>query len=93
MAERYCKNCGKRGVKSRGLCNACYLRWQRYGNCEYRRKEKTREKLIKAMTVQELASFLDAVADDAYESGRGNECNYPVGHQAWVDWLEKGGEF
>ena len=56
--ERICCNCGKNEIVSRGLCNACYLRWQRYGNCDYRRKKKTNADKIRAMTDEELANFL-----------------------------------
>ena len=39
--EQICSYCGKNEIKARGLCNACYIRWQRYGNCDYRRAKHT----------------------------------------------------
>ena len=89
MRVKFCKHCGKHEVKARGLCNACYLRWQRYGDCEYRKKRKTRLEKIRSMAIEELASFFDAIADDAYESREENKCNYPIGYQAWLNWLEE----
>ena len=74
--ERICCNCGKNEIVSRGLCNACYLRWQRYGNCDYRRKKKTNADKIRAMTVEELADWL-------IMNGDGSD------YQTWFDWLRE----
>lgn len=76
--EKICRYCGKNEVVSRGLCNACYLRWQRYGNCEYRRPKKTNADRIRSMSDAELAVWLYWKADG---SGKTKE--------QWLEWLRE----
>ena len=89
--DRVCAYCGKHEVKARGLCNACYIRLQRHGDCKYRR-HKTNADKIRAMTDEELAELFSqscdcghacCVIDDKHISCV-NGCT-----SAWLDWLKQ----
>ena len=92
-SNRVCAYCGKHEVKARGLCNACYIRLQRHGDCKYRR-HKTNADRIRAMTDEDLAKSLAEISDCvACETMFDMKCRchheFFSCWQAWLDWLKK----
>ena len=77
--KQICSYCGKNEIKARGLCNACYIRWQRYGNCDYRRAKHTNADKIRAMTDEELAKHLYYWDNSPLHASE----------ERWLDWLRQ----
>ena len=82
-SDRVCAYCGKHEVKARGLCNACYIRLQRHGDCKYKRR-KTNADRLRRMTDEELAEWLCDIAGwlPMYEGKM-----HPI-----LDWLKEESE-
>lgn len=88
--DRVCAYCGKHEVKARGLCNACYIRLQRNGDCKYKRR-KTNADRIRSMTDEELADWLGVYCNGQTAQEVGKPCVSGMGscEECWLDWLRE----